>query len=62
MIDKSLVFYRLIASDWNKASQRIEDAGIELVRSVDLEWDRMDKPYREPEGYRTVIPNATWVS
>jgi len=55
-----LVFYCPDAGVWERAIQRMRDAGFEPVRAFNPYWDRDGLTFEDPDGYRVVLQNAAW--
>lgn len=59
--DNLLVFYHSDASDWHAAVRRMRGAGFAPVPSFNPFWDRNGATFEDPDGYRIVLQNASWV-
>jgi catechol 2,3-dioxygenase-like lactoylglutathione lyase family enzyme len=60
--DNLLVFYLPDREQWAQAIARMERAGYPPVTSFNPYWDQHGKTFEDPDGYRVVLQNATWVS
>jgi len=58
--DNLLVFYLPDAEEWQRAVQRMRDAGFEPVSSFNPYWDKDGRTFEDPDGYRVVLQNAAW--
>ncbi|MBA7495499.1 putative protein YycE [subsurface metagenome] len=58
--DNLLVFYIPEKEGWEKAVQRMAEAGFESVKSFNPYWDRDGKTFEDPDGYRIVLQHAKW--
>jgi hypothetical protein len=59
--DNLLVFYIDDALEWQQATERMSAAGYQPVQSFNPYWDRLGRTYEDPDGYRVVIQNQSWV-
>jgi hypothetical protein len=55
------VFYIDDALEWQQATERMSAAGYQPVQSFNPYWDRLGRTYEDPDGYRVVIQNQSWV-
>jgi catechol 2,3-dioxygenase-like lactoylglutathione lyase family enzyme len=55
-----LVFYLPDRAEWSAAVQRVRDVGAAEVQSSNPYWDVRGVTFRDPDGYRIVLENATW--
>jgi len=60
--DNLLVFYLSEKREWLAAIERMSVAGYNPVPSFNPYWDRRGKTYEDPDGYRVVLQNDSWVS
>lgn len=59
--DNLLVFYLPDENDWRAAINRLEKAGYASVSAFNPYWDVRGKTFEDPDGYRVVLQNATWL-
>lgn len=59
--DNLLVFYHSDAADWHAAIRRMRGAGFAPVPSFNPFWDRNGATFEDPDGYRIVLQNASWM-
>jgi len=59
--DNLLVFYLPDADEWKRAIMRLKQHGYEPVRSFNPYWDQKGKTFEDPDGYRVVLQNASWL-
>lgn len=58
--DNLLVFYLPEDMKWRDAVARMRAAGFEPVASFNPYWDARGVTFEDPDGYRTVLQNASW--
>lgn len=58
--DHLLVFYVPDEAEWHAAVARMEQLGIQPVKSFNPYWDKNGKTFEDPDGYRVVLQNAPW--
>ena len=60
--DHLLVFYLPEKDKWNRAVQRMEDAGFEPIISFNPYWgdEKKGKTFEDADGYRVVLWNGAW--
>lgn len=58
--DNLIVFYIPDRSSWERAVQKMKDAGFDPVVSFNPYWDRDGRTFEDPDGYRVVLQNAEW--
>jgi catechol 2,3-dioxygenase-like lactoylglutathione lyase family enzyme len=59
--DNLLVFYLPDADEWKLAIARLKQHGYEPVGSFNPYWDQKGKTFEDPDGYRVVLQNASWL-
>jgi len=55
--DHLLVFYLPDNAAWQRAVDRMEQAGHAAVPSFNPYWDRHGRTFEDPDGYRVVLQN-----
>jgi catechol 2,3-dioxygenase-like lactoylglutathione lyase family enzyme len=55
-----LVFYLPDAGEWQRACQRMVDAGFSEVTPYNPYWARQGRTFADPDGYRVVLQRARW--
>jgi catechol 2,3-dioxygenase-like lactoylglutathione lyase family enzyme len=60
--DNLLVFYLSDEGQWRRAVDRMERAGYRAVTSFNPYWDRRGRTFEDPDGYRVVLQNGSWVA
>jgi catechol 2,3-dioxygenase-like lactoylglutathione lyase family enzyme len=55
-----LVFYLPDRADWQRAVERMKQAGFEPVPAVNPYWERLGVSFEDADGYRVVLENADW--
>lgn len=55
-----LVFYLPERAEWQKAVDRMEQAGYASTPSANPYWDLSGLTFEDPDGYRVVLQNAGW--
>jgi len=60
--DDLLVFYMPDADEWKRAITRLKQHSYEPVRSFNPYWDQKGKTFEDPDGYRVVLQNASWLA
>ena len=58
--DNLIVFYIPDRMAWERALQKMNDAGFNPVASFNPYWDRDGRTFEDPDGYRVVLQNAEW--
>jgi catechol 2,3-dioxygenase-like lactoylglutathione lyase family enzyme len=58
--DNLLVLYYSERAAWSAAVEQMAEAGFAPVQSFNPFWDRDGLTFEDPDGYRTVIQNASW--
>lgn len=59
--DNLIVFYLPDRAEWEEAVRRMIAAGHSPVPSYNPYWDLVGKTFEDPDGYRVVLQNASWV-
>jgi len=59
--DHLLVFYLPDKQVWQAAVDQMAAAGYQAVSAHNPYWDRDGRTYEDPDGYRVVLQNATWL-
>ena len=59
--DNLLVFYLPDETEWQAAVDRMFANGYEPTASFNPYWDRSGRTFEDPDGYRVVIQNASWL-
>jgi len=59
--DNLLVFYVSDKQEWLHATERMSVAGYQPVPSFNPYWDHAGQTYADPDGYRVVIQNQSWL-
>ena len=59
--DHLLVFYQPSFESWQSTIKKIEESGAAPVQSYNPYWDTNGRTYEDPDGYRIVIYNGTWM-
>ena len=59
--DNLIVFYLPDRAEWEEAVRRMLAAGHSPVPSYNPYWDLVGKTFEDPDGYRVVLQNASWV-
>ena len=57
-----LVLYIPDATEWQASCNNMRAAGFRQVASFNPYWDARGRTYEDPDGYRTVLQRAEWVS
>ena len=57
-----LVFYVPDAEAWTRALAHMERAGYPPIQSFNPYWDRRGRTFEDPDGYRVVLQNASWIA
>ena|SRR5437764_7175642 len=57
-----LVLYIADESVWQAACDNMLAAGFKQVASFNPYWDVRGRTYEDPDGYRTVLERAEWIS
>ena len=60
--DNLLVFYVSDKQEWLQARERMSAAGYQPVPSFNPYWDVSGQTYEDPDGYRVVIQNQSWLA
>jgi catechol 2,3-dioxygenase-like lactoylglutathione lyase family enzyme len=60
--DHLLIFYLPDRSEWQKAVDRMHEAGFDAVPSCNPYWDRNGLTFEDADGYRVVLANQTSVN
>lgn len=55
-----LVLYLPDPAEWRAACARMETVGFQPVPAHNPYWDRRGRTFRDPDGYRVVLQNASW--
>ena len=55
--DHLLIFYLPDRSEWQKAVDRMHEAGYDAVPSYNPYWDRNGLTFEDADGYRVVLAN-----
>ena len=58
--DNLIVFYLPDRNTWERAVQKMKNAGFHPVVSFNPYWDRDGRTFEDPDGYRVVLQNAEW--
>lgn len=58
--DNLLVFYVPDRTEWERAIDRMKDAGYQPVPAFNPYWDMNGTTFEDPDGYRVVLQNAAW--
>ena len=56
-----LVFYITEPTEWRTACADMETAGFRPVASFNPYWDVHGRTFEDPDGYRVVLQNASWL-
>ncbi len=59
--DNLLVFYLPDVADWQEVVNRMRAAGYKPVAAFNPYWDRDGCTFQDPDGYRVVLQNGSWV-
>ncbi|WP_045226835.1 VOC family protein [Methyloterricola oryzae] len=59
-LDDLIVFYLPDSEAWKAAIDRMRSQGHEPVASYNPYWDRRGVTFKDPDGYRVVLQNASW--
>jgi len=59
--DNLLVFYLPDEGAWRATVARLERAGHRPVRSFNPYWDKRGRTFEDPDGYRVVLQNESWM-
>ena len=59
--DNLLVFYLSDDAEWHEAVNRMRVAGYEPVPAFNPYWDRDGCTFQDPDGYRVVLQNGSWI-
>lgn len=60
--DDLIVFYLPDADEWEKSCTQMDAAGFTTVPSFNPYWDVRGRTFADPDGYRIVLQNASWVN
>ncbi len=55
-----IVCYLPDRTEWEAACARMVAAGFVVVASLNPYWDARGKTFVDPDGYRSVLQNASW--
>jgi catechol 2,3-dioxygenase-like lactoylglutathione lyase family enzyme len=58
--DNLVVFYIPSEARWQRAVERMVDAGFPPVASFNPYWDRQGRTFEDPDGYRVVLQLGSW--
>ena len=58
--DNLLVFYMPAKHHWNRACEKMQNAGFIRVSSYNPYWDVAGKTFEDLDGYRVVLQNREW--
>ena len=59
--DNLLVFYLPDEREWRAAVARLERAGHRPIESFNPYWDKRGRTFEDPDGYRVVLQNESWM-
>lgn len=59
--DNLIVFYLPDKEEWQVVIDRMGAAGYTAVPSFNPYWDRDGRTFEDPDGYRVVLQNASWL-
>lgn len=60
--DNLLVFYIPDGGQWARLVAHLEDLGYESVKAFNSYWDQKGRTFEDPDGYRVVLQNGSWLA